>query len=328
MYTSILLASLGAVGVSALPRFVSGVSSSSKLLTTQSGVHDSQILQFALTLENLENAFYSEGINKFNESAFQSAGFSPEIRQRFVQIMQHERTHVEFLQNALGAEAPQPCNYSFPLDTVQDFVSTSFSLESAGEAAYLGAGSLLQNKSLVPIAASILAVEARQASWVSSAALNATPWNGPFDTPLNASAIFSLASTFITSCPSSNPPLIVTPVNSLSLTPANATVGSNVTVQVGGADFNSSSIPITSNSSAPDPAPALAGNFLAYYHGLNVSFSPIASDNTTTVPSGIEGLVFTSVVSSNSTKPTVDTTLSGLAVLNIGVQPGDDNSSN
>lgn len=73
---------------------------------------DTQILQFALTLENLENAFYSEGINKFNDSAFQSAGFSPEIRQRFVQIMQHERTHVEFLQNALGAEAPQPCNYS------------------------------------------------------------------------------------------------------------------------------------------------------------------------------------------------------------------------
>ena len=73
---------------------------------------DTQILQFALTLENLENAFYSEGINKFNESDFESAGFSSTIRQRFLQITEHERTHVEFIQGALGSAAPQPCNYS------------------------------------------------------------------------------------------------------------------------------------------------------------------------------------------------------------------------
>ncbi|KAI0696342.1 ferritin-like domain-containing protein [Cytidiella melzeri] len=324
MYTSFFVASLGLLSASALPHLVERADSSS----TASTVNDTQILQFALTLENLENAFYSMGLQQFNESAFEQAGYAPAIRQRFVQIMQHELTHVQFLQSALGDQAPQPCNYSFPLDDVASFVSTSFALESAGEAAYIGAGALLQNKSLVTTAAQILAVEARQASWVSSAALNNTPWNGPFDTPLNASAVFSLASAFIESCPSTNPPLIVAPLNTLTLTPSNATVGGQVTVAIGGADFNSSSIPITNSSATPGAAPSLQGNFLAYYHGINVTYSVIAQDNTTTVPSGIAGVVFTSVVSTNETAPTVDTTLSGLAVLSIPVEASDDNSFN
>lgn len=100
-----------------------------------------------------------------------------------------------------------------PLTDVVSFVNLAFALESAGESAYLGAASLIQNKSILTTAAvrisscpwdefglivgailqTILAVEARQASWVSSAALNSTPFNGPFDTPLNTSAVFSLA---------------------------------------------------------------------------------------------------------------------------------------
>ncbi|KAI0088359.1 ferritin-like domain-containing protein [Irpex rosettiformis] len=328
MYASLLFA-FGALGASALPNLAvwNGTSPSNCSSSSSSSVNDTQILQFALTLENLENAFYMEGLSKFNDSAFQSAGFAPVIRERYLQIMQHERTHVAFLSAILGNWSTQPCNYTFPLNTVQDFVTTSFALESAGQAAYLGAGSLLQNKSLIPVTGSILSVEGRQASWISSAALNATPWNGPFDTPINASDIFSLASPFITTCPSTNPPLIVTPLNTLTLTPANATAGSNVTVQVGGPDFNSSSIPIIS-SATPAAAPALGGNFLAYFHGLGVSFSPIAQDNTTSVPTGLQGLVFASVVSTNSSVPSANTTLSGLAPLNIGVQPTADNSLN
>lgn len=70
------------------------------------------VLNYALTLEHLENAFYHEALGKFDEAAFQNAGLPEWARGRFVQIAAHEQTHVDFLATALGANATQPCTYS------------------------------------------------------------------------------------------------------------------------------------------------------------------------------------------------------------------------
>lgn len=101
-----------------------------------------------------------------------------------------------------------------PFTDPVSFATLSFAIESGGEAAYLGASLVLQNSSYLEVAAvrrivcysclciplidlllqTIAPVEARQASWVSNAVLNGTPWNGPFDTPLTPSNMISLAS--------------------------------------------------------------------------------------------------------------------------------------
>lgn len=73
---------------------------------------DTEILQYALTLEHLENAFYSEGLDKLDEQAFAAAGYPPWVRARFEQIKGHEATHVQVLSAAIGAGATQPCTYS------------------------------------------------------------------------------------------------------------------------------------------------------------------------------------------------------------------------
>lgn len=73
---------------------------------------DEMILNFALTLEHLENAFYAEGLAKFDETAFAAAGLPSFARGRIAQISQNEATHVETLKGILGADATQPCNYS------------------------------------------------------------------------------------------------------------------------------------------------------------------------------------------------------------------------
>lgn len=71
-----------------------------------------QILQFALTLEHLESAFYQEGLNRFNNQAFVNAGMPTWERGRIAQIAQHEAQHVKFLTSALGGDAPAACEYS------------------------------------------------------------------------------------------------------------------------------------------------------------------------------------------------------------------------
>ncbi len=73
---------------------------------------DTQILQYALTLEHLENAFYKKGLESYDNHAFVQAGMPSWERGRLAQIGQHETSHVKFLTDALGSGAPQPCEYS------------------------------------------------------------------------------------------------------------------------------------------------------------------------------------------------------------------------
>ncbi|KAG9014769.1 hypothetical protein FRB94_010616 [Tulasnella sp. JGI-2019a] len=44
-------------------------------------ISDIDVLQYALTLEHLENTFYKEALDKFDEDAFKSAGFDPIVRE-------------------------------------------------------------------------------------------------------------------------------------------------------------------------------------------------------------------------------------------------------
>ena len=78
-------------------------------------ITDAQILQFALTLEHLENTFYTQALSQFSNQSFVDAGLPPDSFGRFQQISQHEATHVKFLTQTLqsmGETAPEACNYS------------------------------------------------------------------------------------------------------------------------------------------------------------------------------------------------------------------------
>lgn len=64
---------------------------------------DLTILNFALTLEFLEADFYNQALIRFNEDAFQKAGFNAGIRDQISLISFHESTHVTFLQDTIAA---------------------------------------------------------------------------------------------------------------------------------------------------------------------------------------------------------------------------------
>lgn len=54
------------------------------------------VLQYALTLEHLENTFYSQALSQYDANAFTSAGFDSSVRDRIATIGSHESSHVEF----------------------------------------------------------------------------------------------------------------------------------------------------------------------------------------------------------------------------------------
>lgn len=126
---------------------------------------DIEVLNFALTLEHLENAFYNEGLNKYSQDDFVQAGLPVWARGRFEQIAKHEATHVAFLEAALGSHAVQPCEYNLYVslllcdfsanahtwtcsgDTdLKAFVHFSAMVETVGASAYTGAAQLIHNK--------------------------------------------------------------------------------------------------------------------------------------------------------------------------------------
>jgi hypothetical protein len=121
---------------------------------------DVAILNFALTLEYLEAAFYAEAVSKGNFSGKTLA---------FAQVVaHHEAAHVAFLKSALGKAAVKSPKFDFKGTNVDaaKFMATAQVLEDTGVAAYLGQAGNIKSKKILGAAGSILAVEARHAGWI------------------------------------------------------------------------------------------------------------------------------------------------------------------
>ena len=139
-----------------------------KAYATTPGAID--VLNFALTLEYLENEFYKTGNG--------TAGLIPAAdKALFNQIGKHETQHVAFLLAALGAKAVAKPNFDFTakgafpdvFTNYKTFAIVSHALEDTGVRAYKGQATNLmaaEDKPLLEYALQIHSVEARHASVV------------------------------------------------------------------------------------------------------------------------------------------------------------------
>jgi rubrerythrin len=126
------------------------------------------VLNFALTLEYLEDEFYRTALN--------SSNLIPNAtRSVFAQISRHETAHVALLRSVLGGKAVAKPNFDFTANNTfpdvftnyQTFLALSQAFEDTGVRAYKGqAGNLKSNDKILTTALQIHSVEARHASEV------------------------------------------------------------------------------------------------------------------------------------------------------------------
>ncbi len=141
----------------------------SKAYGQSSSVPD--ILNYALTLEYLEDEYYKAGLA--------ANGLIPDNRKAiFQQISKHEDAHVNFLKSVLMSLSATPVDkpefdftasgtYADVFTNYQTFLTLSQAFEDTGVRAYKGrAGELLGNADILPAALQIHSVEARHASMV------------------------------------------------------------------------------------------------------------------------------------------------------------------
>jgi Ferritin-like domain len=150
------------------------------------GKGDIGILNYALTLEYLEAAFYNEATKNKVASGAQESAF-------LKTTTTDENAHVAFLKKALGSKAVAAPKVDFGSATSKaNWIATSFALENTGVHAYSGQVLNISNPAYVAAAASILTIEARHASvaglLMKPTEKNMTP-DGPFDTPFTAAEV-------------------------------------------------------------------------------------------------------------------------------------------
>ncbi|KAL3440504.1 ferritin-like domain-containing protein [Aspergillus insuetus] len=276
-------------------------------VTKRAEITDADILNYALTLEHLEAAFYEEGLKNYTEEDFIKAGMKTPFYANLQRVGMDEKAHEHFLTEALtaaGANPVQRCTYSFPSTDAKSFLALASVLEGVGVSAYLGAAASIMDETYLTAAGSILTVEARHSAYL-RAALGESPAPQPFDNPLDLNEVYTVASPFIASCPESNGELPVKAFPSLTMSPmTTVSAGQKVDLMVGDG----------LNETNTDEIHA------AFMTVTGPIWAPVTSNDggkfTVTIPQGIAGQSYV-VLTRRNAQATDDNILAGPAIIEV-----------
>ena len=159
---------------------------------------DTDILNYAYALEQLEAAFYTQVVAN---AAFTSAFSAPE--QRVLRdIRDHEVVHRDFFAAALGTAKIPNLTPAFGTITFSDRISvltTAKVFEDLGVSAYNGAARFIRSEAYLGLAGKIVSVEARHAATIRDLIKNRSADFAPnaFDLGNTPQAVLAAAKPFI-----------------------------------------------------------------------------------------------------------------------------------
>jgi rubrerythrin len=171
MFRKAMVGGAALLGMTALPE--------SAAAQADSDVH---ILNYALTLELIQDSFYSE-VERLGSIK------GPLAEQARI-VAEHERAHVRAFQDVLGDKAVKRPKFDFrgATENPDRFRRTAVAFEDLAVAAYKGAAPKIKAKAYLVPALAIHTVEARHAAWIRRLA-NIVPSADAFDEPQSEASV-------------------------------------------------------------------------------------------------------------------------------------------
>ena len=158
----------------------------------QGGGGDVEVLNFALTLEYLEAAFYQEGAKV--------KGLSEDTVKLVEEFGDHEQQHVDAITNTINDLGGKPVKAPMvdfgKLNNEKAFLKLAVTFEDLGVSAYNGAAPEIKSKEVLAAAGSIVQVEARHAAAIRMATKK-NPAPKAFDESATMSQVLKAAKPFI-----------------------------------------------------------------------------------------------------------------------------------
>ncbi|MGH2955174.1 MAG: ferritin-like domain-containing protein [Solirubrobacterales bacterium] len=160
----------------------------------QGGNGDIEILNFALTLEYLEAAFYEE-------AGKEVSGLSGEVAGYVKTFGGEEQEHVDALSATIKDLGGKPVkapgvDFGDAFSTVDSFLKTAITFEDLGVSAYNGAAPMIQSKDLLATAGGIVQVEGRHAAALRFAA-GEPPAPAAFDPTMTTDEVLKAVQPFL-----------------------------------------------------------------------------------------------------------------------------------
>jgi hypothetical protein len=171
---------------------MAGGNGGDKTGTEKFGKGDVGILNYALTLEYLETAFYADVVKSglFKGSELET------IRKFGSEEAEHVSALTGFVKQMGGAPAPKP-KTEFPLKSAKSVLELAATVENLGAAAYLGQAPNIKGASVLAAALSIHSVEGRHAAALNTLLGESIVPDGAFAKPAGAGEVLKSVEPFI-----------------------------------------------------------------------------------------------------------------------------------
>jgi rubrerythrin len=162
----------------------------------QDGGGDVEILNFALTLEYLETAYYTQALKRVD-------GLTGDVKSLATEIRDNEAEHVDALAQTIkdlgGTPVKAPgVDFGKAFASERSFLELAQTLEDTGVSAYNGAAPAIESTEVLGAAGSIVQIEARHAAAIR--ALNGNPISdGGFDKTLEMQQVLDAVAPFVKS---------------------------------------------------------------------------------------------------------------------------------
>jgi rubrerythrin len=154
---------------------------------------DIDILNYALTLEYLEAAFY--------QGAAKTPGLSGEVAGYVKTFGDEEQEHVDALKSTISDMGGKPVDapgvdFGDAFSSADKLIPLAITFEDTGVSAYNGAAPMISNKDLLATAGSIVQVEARHAATIRFAA-GEDPAPDAFDPTMTMDEVLNAVQPFV-----------------------------------------------------------------------------------------------------------------------------------